>query len=144
MLTISGKALGRKKPLFADWSIPLPPDMGGEGVVLRDVISRIVRAEVAAFQQRQSDRQFLHALTAREIQAGAEKGKIEMGGSEGLPRPAQPVDEDAAVGTALLAFEDGLYLVVIDEQEQHNLDSQVYLQPDSRITFIRLTLLAGG
>jgi hypothetical protein len=26
MITISGKALGRKKPLFADWSIPFPPD----------------------------------------------------------------------------------------------------------------------
>ena len=56
----------------------------------------------------------------------------------------QAVDEDQAVGTALQAFEDGMYLVVIDDVEQTHLDQQVYLTEDSRITFIRLTLLSGG
>jgi hypothetical protein len=141
MLTVRGQALGRKKPLFADWSIPLPPDLGGEGVTLRDVITAIVRAELTAFRERQARRQLFHALTAREIEAGVERGKVEMGGSE---VPPHKVDEEAAIGTALQAFEDGLYLVVIDEQEQHSLDNQVFLQSDSRVTFVRLTLLAGG
>jgi hypothetical protein len=30
MLTVSGKALGRKKPLFADFSVP-PPEYVGDG-----------------------------------------------------------------------------------------------------------------
>ena len=30
-LTISGKAIGSKRPLFADWSIPFPPEWSGEG-----------------------------------------------------------------------------------------------------------------
>ncbi len=142
MLTISGKTLGRKKPLFADWSIPLPPDLRGEGgVTLRDVISRIVREEVAAFKHRQAERRFLRALTAQQIESGAEEGKIEMGGRE---LPLQEVDDEAAVATALQAFEDGIYLVIIDEREQRSLDSEVFLQPDSRISFVRLTLLAGG
>ena len=81
------------------------------------------------------------ALTAREIAAGAERGKIESGGSE---VPVQPVDEDEAVATACQAFEDGLFLVVIDGQEHRELDRQVFVQPDSRVTFLRLTLLAGG
>jgi hypothetical protein len=141
-MIISGKAIGRRKPLFDDWSIPIPPDADGDGgLTLRDLIERIVRTEVKAFRQRQSDRQFLRALTASEIDAAASKGKVEMGGSEvGL----QEVDEDGAVATALTAFEDGLYLVVIDEVEQKALQQQVYLQPDSRITFIRLTLLTGA
>lgn len=141
MLTIRGKALGRRRPLFADWSIPLPPDLRDGGVTLRQVIERIVRSEVAAFRQRQSERQFLRVLTAREIEAAAERGKIQMGASEVSP---QDVDEDEAVAAALQAFEDGLYLVAIDEQEQRELDREVFLQPDSQITFIRLTLLAGG
>jgi hypothetical protein len=142
MLTISGKALGRKKPLFADWSIPLPPGiLGGGSLTLREVITRIVEEETAAFRQRQSERQFLRALTARDISAGLEKGKIQMGETE---VPLHEVDDGAAVGTALQAFEDGLYLVVIDDQEQRNLESEVSLGPDSKITFIRLTLLAGG
>jgi hypothetical protein len=141
MLTVTGKALGRKKPLFADWSIPLPPALRGEGTTLRAVITQLVRAEVRAFKERQEQRRVFRALTAHEIEASVEKGKVEMGGSE---VPVQAVDEETAVATALQAFEDGLYLVVIDEQEQKNLDGQVFLQPDSRIAFVRLTLLAGG
>ena len=141
MLTISGKALGRKKPLFADWSIPLPPDLGDGGTLtLRELIERVVRAEVEAFKQRQQERRLVHALTARDIEAGAAKGKVDMGGRD----VGQRVDAEEAVGTALQAFEDGLYLVVVDGVEQRSLDSQVFLNPDSRVAFVRLTMLAGG
>jgi hypothetical protein len=142
MITISGKALGKKKPLFADWSIPFPPDLkeGGDGLTLRDLLTRIVRGEVEAFRKRQAERRLLHALTANDIEEGVLRGKVDMGGRD----LKQSVDEDEAVATALQAFEDGLYLVVVDGQEQRDLDQQVYLQPDSRVTFVRLTLLAGG
>jgi hypothetical protein len=141
MLTISGKALGRKKPLFADFSVPFPPELGdGGSVTLRDLISRVVRQEVEAFKQRQEDRKLLHALTARQIEEGAAKGKIDMGGRD----LKQKVDVEEAIGVALEAFEDGLYLVIVDGHEQRSLDAQVYLQPDSRLAFIRLTMLAGG
>jgi len=141
-LTISGKAIGAKKPLFADWSIPFPPEWRGEGgLTLRDLIARVVRAEVQAFHQRQEDRKTFQALTARQIEAGAERGKIEMGGSE---VPVQPVDEDQAVSMACQAFEDGLFLVVIDGEDFRELDREIHVKPDSRVTFVRLTLLAGG
>lgn len=141
MITVSGRTLGRKKPLFEDFCIPLSPPDEGESQTLRDVIERIVRHEVAAFRQRQEDRRVLRALTAREIADGAAAGKVAMGESEVEP---QDFDEDAAVGTALQAFEDGLYLVAIDGDEYRELDRQVFLNEDSRLTFIRLTLLAGG
>lgn len=142
MLTVSGKALGRKRPLFSDFSVSPPPGLeGDDGVTLRNLIDHVVRAEVEAFRQRQRDRIELRVLTAREIDEGLEKGKIEAGGSEvGL----QEVDVEAAVGTALQAFEDGMYLVVVNEHQQTALDRQVFLRPDSRVTFVRLTLLAGG
>ena len=141
MLTISGKALGRKKPLFADFSVPFPPELGeGGAVTLRDLISRVVKSEVEAFKQRQEDRKLLHALTARQISDAAAKGKVDMGGRD----LDQKVDLEVAIGTALEAFEDGLYLVIVDGQEQRSLDAQVFLQPDSRLTFVRLTMLAGG
>jgi hypothetical protein len=140
MITISGKALGRKKPLFADWSIPFPPDPGEGGLTLRDLIDRVVRAEVEAFRQRQEERKLFRALTERQIEQGAAKGKVDMGGRD----LNQKVNADKAVATALEAFEDGLYLVVVDGHEQRALDAQVFLQPDSRVAFVRLTLLAGG
>ncbi len=142
-MLITGKALGSKKRLFEDWSFPVPPQIegGDSGLTLSQLIARIVRSEVQSFQQRQQDRQFLRALTTSQIEQAAQRGKIEMGNSEvGI----QAVDADQSVAVALQAFEDGLYLVVIDEVEHRELEQQVYLQDDSRITFIRLTMLTGG
>lgn len=141
MLTISGKALGKKKPLFDDFSVPFPPELGEGGTItLRDLLGKVVRAEVAAFKQRQEERRFLKALTAKEIADAAARGKVDMGGHD----LKQHVDPDEAVGVALEAFEDGLYLVIVDGQEQRALDNQLFLQPDSKIAFVRLTMLAGG
>lgn len=141
-LTISGKSLGAKRPLFADWSIPFPPQFSGaEPVTLRHLIDRVVRAEVKAFRERQEERRTFRALTARQIEQGAERGKIEMGGSE---VPLQSVNEDEAVAIACQAFEDGLYLVVIDGEDYRQLEREIRIQPDSRVTFVRLSMLAGG
>ena len=139
MLTISGKALGKKKPLFADFSIPAPT-LTGERVRLRDLLSRIVRHEVEAFEERQEDRKFVKALTAREIGDQAARGKIDMGGRD----LDQKVDVEEAIRVALEAFEDGLFLVIIDGQDFKALDTEVFLQPDSKVGFVRLTMLAGG
>jgi hypothetical protein len=142
MLTVSGKTLGSKRPLFADFHVPPPEELsGGGGTTLRDLIEAVVRHEVDAFVRRQADRQFVRVLTQAQIEAGAESGKIDSGGSEVAPQQADP---DQAVATALQAFEDGMYLVVVDDQEQRQLDQEVFVQPDSRLTFIRLSLLAGG
>jgi hypothetical protein len=105
------------------------------------MIALIVQGEVAVFRQRQADRRLIQVLTSREIAEGAERSKIISSESEVEP---QAVETDEAIATAWQAFEDGLYLVAIDRQEQRSLSQQVFLQPDSRITFIRLTLLAGG
>jgi hypothetical protein len=123
-------------------SIPLPPgvDDNGGGLTLRQLITCIVLAEVNAFRERQEERKLLKALTAAQIDEGLAKGKVDMGGRS----LKQEVDDDQAVGAALQAFEDGIYLVVIDGDEHRELDKEIYLQADSRITFIRLALLAGA
>jgi hypothetical protein len=141
MLLIQGKVLGRKKPLFADWSLPPPPglDQGGD-VPLRELIALVVRAEVEAFRRRQEERHVLRALTARAVEEGVAGGKVEMGGRSA----GRTADPDEAVAVAIEAFEDGLYLVVIDGEERKDLDAPVRLTPDSRVAFVRLTLLAGG
>ena len=142
-LIITGNAIGKRRPLFEDFSVPAPPDITndeGGGLTLRELTAHVVRHEVAAFRKRQEARKFLRVLSERQIEAGAQRGKIESGGSN----LSQPVDEDQAVATAHQAFEDGLYLVLIDGEEQRELDRQIYLKPDSRITFIRLVFLAGA
>jgi hypothetical protein len=137
MLLVQGKALGRKKPLFQDFSVA-PPVTGD--LTLRSLLDHVVRQEVAAFRGRQAERRLLHALTAKQIEEGLAKGKVDSGGSS----LDQHVDVEAAVGTAIEAFQDGLFLVVLDEAELKDLDTPVTLTPTSRLTFIRLSLLAGG
>lgn len=141
MLTISAKAIGRKKPLFDDYSVEPPQGVeAGRGIALRELIGHVVRAEVAAFKKRQSDRRLLKALTANEIKAGLVAGKVHSGGSE----IDQVVDPDRAVSAAVEAFGDGLFMVIVDEREVKDLDSQVPMTASSRLTFIRMAMLAGG
>ncbi len=141
MLTVSARSAGSRRPLLEDWSVPLPDSLQGETIRLRDIIEVIVRHEVEEFRKRQRERRLFRVLTAREIEEQAERGKVAPGASE---VPEQHVDEDKAVRTALEAFEDGLYLVILDGQQITELDTPVRLRPDSRIVFIRLVFLAGG
>ncbi|HZT42854.1 MAG TPA: hypothetical protein VFA07_11870 [Chthonomonadaceae bacterium] len=141
-ITIEGKVFGQKRPLFTDWAIPLQPEesTGGERLTLRAFIARVVREEVKAFQERQEQRRLVQALTQADITRGLMKGKIDMGGRD----LQQEVDPQAAVDAALLAFEDGIYYVFVDEEQQTDLDREIYLQPDSKVTFLRLVALVGG
>ncbi len=140
-LTISARAMGKRKPLVPDWQMPWPPEeTGGEALTLRELITRIVHNEVQAFEKRQEQRKLVRILTEREMESGLEKGRVDSGGRD----LHQKVDPDEAVGAALQAFEDGLYLVFLDEEEQRDLDKQIFLRPDSKLTFVRLTMLAGA
>jgi hypothetical protein len=142
MLTLSARALGRRKPLVPDWQVPWPPeeDGGGEPLTLRELITKIVLEEVEAFQKRQEQRKLVRILTEREIEAGLEKGRVDSGGRD----LHQKVDPEEAVATALQAFEDGIYLVVLDGEEQRDLDREVHVKPESQLVFVRLVMLAGA
>lgn len=144
MLVVSGRQAGKRKALFDDFSVPVPPEAGDGGeLTLRQLITQIVIGEVEAFRQRQEKRRLPQVLSAHQIEEGVEKGKIDSGGTDERIL-AQTVSEEQAVGTALQAFEDGLYLVIIDGQEQRSLDARVYVRPGSRITFVKLVFLAGA
>lgn len=139
--TIEGKQLGSRRPLFPEQSFELPSEfslVAGQ-ITLRQLITQIVRQEVATFRQRQAERSLFRVLTETAIAAGARQGKIDPAGHE-----TQLVDEEAAVLTALQALEDGLYYVFVDGVQQESLDAPVDMRPHSKLTFIRLMALAGG
>ena len=141
MLTVSAQALGRRKPLLEDFSVSPPAAVTtGQSVTLRELLTHIVRGEVEAFQTRQAERRLLKVLSKGEITEGLASGKVSMGGSD----LDQKVDVSEAITTALEAFTDGLYLVIVDDTEIKDLDATLGLTVNSRLTFVRLTLLAGG
>ena len=143
MVLVEARALGKKKPLVPAWSVPVSPPLSGDGdggLTLAQLIERIVRAEVRAFEQRRDERRFLRVLSAAQIEAGAARGKVDPGG-----RPSEDVvDAEVAVANALQAFEDGLYLVLLDGEEQRELQRQVFPTEESHLVFLRLAFLAGG
>jgi hypothetical protein len=141
-ITIEGRVFGQKRPLFTDWSLPLPPEFthDGERITLRALLTRIVHAEVDAFRERQEQRRMVQTLTQADIARGLMRGKVDAAGRE----MAQQVDAETAVAAALLGYEDGLYYVFVDDEQQLDLDREVYLRSDSKITFLRLVALAGG
>ena len=145
MLTIRGKGLGRRRPLFEDYSIPPPGDIGDGGpLTLRDLITHVVHQEVAAFEKRQEARRLDRVLSPGQIADGVERGKFSAEGRDPKLGPPPDVDVRSAVAVALEGFVDGLYLVAIDDVEYRDLEAIVRLDADSRVTFIRLTFLAGA
>ncbi len=147
VITVEGKVLGRRRPLFPDWSVPLPPSVGegGKPFTLRDLIVCVVHSEVAAFEERQIERRLQKILSRDDIDRGLAQGKVSLGQQNFEPSDSvQPVDVKAAVDVAILGFIDGLYYVFLDDVQQEDLDATVPLQAESRLTFLRLVALVGG
>jgi len=141
-ITVEAKVVGRRSPLVRDWKIALPPEWGTaeSHLTLQDLITRIVQVEVEGFETRQEARRLERVLSAVQIAEGVAQGKVEMGGQE----LEQAVDIEAAIQTALQAFEDGLYYVFVDEVQYESLEDEVMLKADSQVLFLRLVALVGG
>jgi hypothetical protein len=142
-LTIEGKRFGRgAKALFPNFQMPLPDAWrSGATITVRDLLDTVVRSEVAAFQTRQEARTVLQTLSPAQIAEGVAKGKIDSGGRED---ERQPVDADESVKVALQAFEDGLYYVLINDDQKTSLSDSFLVKSETRVTFLRLVALAGG
>jgi len=141
-IRVETKVMGQKRMQIPESVFTLPSDRKPDGapLTLRDLITRIVLEEVAAFRQRQEERRLLRVLTEAEIARFAKLGKVNPGGQD----IQQEVDLQEAVKAALQAFEDGLYYVFIDGVQQRSLDDPVRIREDSRILFVRLVPLVGG
>ncbi len=135
MLTIEAKQFGRSNPNLYRSTLPIPTKQ----TTLRDLLTEIVSAEVAAFHDRQRDRALFRVLTEQQINDGATSGKIDP-----ADHAAQTVNLATAIDTAIKAFEDGLFFTFVDQAQIESLDTRLSLHEDSHITFLRLVALVGG
>ncbi len=152
-LTIEAKVLSPRKPMAASWTVSIPqaPTAGAAGqpgapqpdapqrMTLRAVLALVVTDEVHAFNQRQRERRLARVMSPAEIEQGAALGKVDMGGRE--PQEARLED---AIAAALQAFDDHLYLVLLDGAPVETLDSELALHEGGHLTFVRLVALIGG
>lgn len=134
-ITVGAKLVGHRSPIIS----PLLLDFETPPHTLRELLTAIVRQQVAAFQASKSEAQILKVLTERELEAGIEEGRILSGGLEADSRLPDPED---AIAVALGTFLDGFYFVFVNGIQIEDLEHPV--QEVKEVMFLRLTPLVGG
>ena len=133
ILTLQLKRLGKKKIHLLEFEIEKQPQ------TLKELIEECVKSEVKRYNEKREEIKLMSFLSPKDIQEQSETGKIGFGDLEN--RELAQVDE--AIANALLAFEDGLFVVFVDDEEIKSFEQSIDLKPDSVIAFIRLTFLTG-
>ena len=127
-----------------DLVLTLPPGQ----VTARQLIEAAVAAEVTAFQARAEEAGLLRVLTRKSLDADLARGVVRTGGAlgDGEPPAGEPgqVDVAGAIGTALLAFGDGLFKVFVGERELTDDGAALPVTDGAALLFLRLVPLSGG
>ena len=111
-----------------------------EGIgTVRGLIAAFVHAEVERFNDKDTELPLLALMSAEEIDDNAKAGKVAFG----RLWSDNKADEARAVEAAFAAFDDGLFRVLMDDEELKELDHPVRITEGTVFTFIRLTFLAG-
>ncbi len=135
-LLVTMQSLGRKRPALAAVPFPLAqrPD------TLRGLLTESVLTCVQAYHARLAAQEEPSPMTEETLAAMETVGRMAFGVACGGKR----VEPEAAVHTAIQAFEDGLVRVFHGAIELTALDAPLALQENDEVTFIRLTFLTGG
>jgi hypothetical protein len=102
------------------------------------LIECLVRENVRSYNAKTIDAPLFRYLSRQEIEDGEHRGKIGFGDRKN----EHDEDEEKAVQNALQCFADGIYRVLVNENEALPGDPAGLKEGDT-ITFIRLVMLAG-
>jgi hypothetical protein len=108
-------------------------------VTARELIEAAVTADVTAYELRADEAALVRVLTERSLSEDLARGSVRMGDVE---RP-EHVDLAAAVATAQLAFDDGIFKVFVGDDELDG-TTTAHLSDGADVLFLRLVPLAGG
>lgn len=130
MISITGRLIGMQKPLFE------PYLDGSDDWTLSELIEMVVLEATTILNAPPHNAEFLQSVNARLAIAPA---------SISEDKPSEKAANDSQIGeaiaSALQAFEEDVYLVVLDNEDVMDLDDQIELKPDSQVTFVRLVPL---
>lgn len=134
-VTVYLKQIGKKKNSVqpAVCHLAAPPQN------VRQLIEEMVMSCVKAYNERMEASELLRCLSKNEIEDRAAAGKIGFDINYGEKK----ADTKQAVENALQSFEDGIYRIFLDDGELTDLDAAVHITEETKLTFVRLTMLAG-
>lgn len=132
---VNVKQLGKRRNAVEDKEVLLDAVPG----TVAELIVAIVIRQVEEYNERLEQNDLLKYLTDEEIKDRATTGKVSFEFNyNGLP-----ADAEKAVRNALQSFEDGIFRVFLNEEELESPDQIIDLEEEDKLTFIRLTMLAG-
>ncbi len=134
-IKVNIKQLGSKRDKIAETDF----HVDGNPATLRELIAEAVHTCVTDYNTRAEKGEDAAPLSAEDIRAMSEIGKIAFGINYG----GKTADEQKAIRDAVQAYEDGLFRVFIGDCQAGELDGKITLTENSRVTFIRLTMLTG-
>lgn len=132
---VNVKQLGKRRNAVENKEVLLDAVPG----TVAELIVAIVIRQVEEYNERLEQNDLLKYLTDEEIKDRATTGKVNFEFNyNGLP-----ADTEKAVRNALQSFEDGIFRVFLNEEELESPDQIIHLKEEDKLTFIRLTMLAG-
>lgn len=132
-IEIQLKRLGKKKILRQKVNLI------GNIKTLEDLITQLVTHNVNSFNKEIETNKVLSFLSPSEIQNQSITGKIGFGEIENKTK----ANINSSIENVLQAFEDGIFVVFIDDDEVKTLKEPLAIKESSSITFIRMTFLTG-
>ncbi|EAY26603.1 hypothetical protein [Microscilla marina] len=132
------KRLGKKRPFIQRKAIDIEGTYH-QPYALQTILSQIVAQQVATFNQHREEKSLFTFLKEDAIAEEAQTGRVKFGAIYN----ADQAQLDKAIETVVLAFEDGLIAVFVDDDQVEDLSQVVTVTPDTVFTFVRLTFLAG-
>lgn len=132
------KQLGKKHPIIDKATLSI--ELLETKTTFRSLLTAIVQQQVRAYNLQKITPIVLNILSTKQLNQASQEGKISFGDTENTTI----AQEEAAIKTALEAFEDGLFAVFLNDDPIESLEQIVELNQDSVFTFIRLTFLAGS
>ena len=132
---VKTKSIGKRKPPIENTPYTLSEPVN----TLRQLIQVMVRKEVSTYNKKGLENMLIPFLTEEQIKNQKTVGKV----SFGRLYSDKKADPDKAIEVAIQGFEDGLFKVLLEEQELTELDAPIHIYEGANLTFIRLTFLAG-
>ena len=114
-------------------------EIKGKIGIVKDLLIEFVTINVNEFNNGFTENDIVPYLTDKKINDLSDAGKI----SFGVDYNEQKQDLEKAIENALQSYEDGIYRIFVNDEEVGEIHSEVNLNENDELTFVRLTMLAG-
>jgi hypothetical protein len=131
------KSLGKKRPFLNKLEIDIDIEPNTN---LKELLRKLVIQQVKEFNERKTSSTLIQFMSEDSIKEKAAAGNIKFNEQYNVTE----ANEEKAIETVLLAFEDGLIAFFLNDNQLENMDDIIQLDNEDNITIIKLSFLSGS